>query len=58
MSIRALEKKDGGLTKMKQEQYLAKRIKLQMLQAKLQFVQVMIQAITLIATLILLGSKL
>lgn len=58
MLTRGQEKKEGGITKMKQEQYLAKRIKLQMLQAKLQFVQVMIQAITLIATLILLGSKL
>jgi hypothetical protein len=52
------EKREDGIIKMKHEQYLAKRIKLQMLQAKLQFVQVVIQAITLIATLILLGNKL
>lgn len=43
---------------MKQEDYLYERIKLQRLQAKFQFFQVMIQAITLICTLILLGNKL
>jgi hypothetical protein len=43
---------------MNSEAYHNQRIKLQLLQAKLQFAQVVIQAITLIATLILLGKKL
>lgn len=43
---------------MNSEDYHNQRIKLQVLQAKLQFAQVTIQAITLIATLILLGHKL
>jgi hypothetical protein len=43
---------------MQSEEYHNQRIKLQILQAKLQFVQVVIQATTLIATLILLGKKL
>lgn len=43
---------------MKQENYHLERIKLQKLQSKLQLVQVVIQAITLISTLILLGHKL
>lgn len=43
---------------MNQDNYHHERIKLQRLQSKLQFAQVLIQAITLIATLILLGSKL
>ena len=43
---------------MKPEDYHKERIKLQMFQSKLQLVQVTIQAITLIATLILLGHKL
>lgn len=43
---------------MNQSDYLSERIKLQKLQAKLQFVQVLIQTVTLISTLILLGSKL
>ena len=43
---------------MNSEDYHKERIKLQMLQAKLQMSQVVIQAITLIATLILLGNKL
>jgi hypothetical protein len=43
---------------MSPEDYFRERIKLQIFQAKLQFAQVTIQAITLIATLILLGSKL
>ena len=40
------------------DQYQAERIKLQKFQAKLQLAQVLIQAFTLLATLILLGSKL
>ena len=43
---------------MNSEDYHNQRIKLQILQAKLQFAQVVIQTITLIATLILLGKKL
>lgn len=43
---------------MRPQDYHKERIKLQMFQAKLQFAQVTIQAITLIATLILLGKKL
>lgn len=43
---------------MRSEDYHKERIKLQVFQAKLQFAQVTIQAVTLIATLILLGSKL
>jgi len=43
---------------MNSEDYHNQRIKLQVLQAKLQFFQVVIQATTLIATLVLLGSKL
>lgn len=43
---------------MRPEDYHKERIKLQILQAKLQFTQVIIQAVTLIATLILLGKKL
>lgn len=43
---------------MKPEDYHIRRIKLQMFQAKLQFFQVLIQAVTLISTLILLGHKL
>lgn len=56
--ILELEKSDGGFIKMQHEEYLKERIKLQIFQAKLQFAQVTIQAITLIATLILLGHKL
>lgn len=40
------------------QDYHKERIKLQMFQAKLQFAQVIIQAVTLIATLVLLGKKL
>jgi hypothetical protein len=43
---------------MKHEDYHKERVKLQIFQAKLQLIQVTIQAITLIATLILLGTKL
>ena len=43
---------------MNSKDYYNQRIKLQILQAKLQFAQVVIQATTLIATLILLGKKL
>jgi hypothetical protein len=43
---------------MHPEDYHKERIKLQMLQAKLQCTQVLIQAVTLVATLILLGKKL
>jgi hypothetical protein len=43
---------------MKPEDYHKERIKLQMFQAKLQFAQVLIQTVTLISTLILLGHKL
>jgi len=43
---------------MQQEDYLEERVKLQKFQAKMQFAQVLIQACTLLATLILLGSKL
>jgi hypothetical protein len=43
---------------MNSEDYHNQRIKLQILQTKFQFAQVVIQATTLIATLILLGSKL
>ena len=43
---------------MNQDNYHQERIKLQRLQSKLQFTQVLIQAVTLIATLILLGNKL
>ena len=43
---------------MKPEDYHKERVKLQIFQAKLQLVQVTIQAFTLIATLILLGHKL
>jgi hypothetical protein len=43
---------------MHHEDYRRERVKLQVLQAKLQFAQATIQALTLIATLILLGNKL
>lgn len=43
---------------MSPEDYFKERVKLQVFQAKMQFAQVTIQAITLIATLILLWSKL
>lgn len=43
---------------MNSEDYHNQRIKLQILQAKLQLAQVVIQATTLISTLILLGHKL
>jgi len=43
---------------MRPEDYHKERIKLQVLQAKLQFAQVLVQAITLVSTLILLGKKL
>ncbi len=43
---------------MNSEDYHSQRIKLQVLQAKLQFLQVVIQVTTLAATLILLGNKL
>jgi hypothetical protein len=43
---------------MMHEDYQEERVKLQKFQAKLQFAQVLIQALTLLATLILLGSKL
>lgn len=43
---------------MRHEDYHLERIKLQIFQAKLQFAQVVIQALTLISTLILLGKKL
>jgi hypothetical protein len=43
---------------MNQDNYHQERIKLQRLQSKLQLAQILIQAITLISTLILLGSKL
>lgn len=43
---------------MKPEDYHKERIKLQVFQAKLHLIQIMIQAITLISTLILLGKKL
>ena len=43
---------------MTPEVYHKERIKLQMFQAKLQLVQVLIQTFTLISTLILLGNKL
>lgn len=43
---------------MRPEDYHKERIKLQVLQAKLQFVQVLVQAVTLVSTLILLGKKL
>jgi hypothetical protein len=43
---------------MEHTDYQAERVKLQKFQAKLQFAQVVIQASTLLATLILLGSKL
>lgn len=39
---------------MKHEEYLEERVKLQRLQAKLQFTQILIQAVTLIVTLVLL----
>jgi hypothetical protein len=53
-----LEENVGGIIKMKHEDYHKERVKLQTLQAKLQFAQILIQAITLISTLILLGHKL
>lgn len=43
---------------MRHEEYYLNRVKLQKQQAKLQFIQVLIQAVTLICTLILLGHKL
>jgi len=43
---------------MKPEHYHVERVKLQKFQAKLQFAQMLIQTITLLATLILLGHKL
>jgi len=43
---------------MRPEDYHKERIKLQILQAKLQFAQVLIQAVTLASTLLLLGKKL
>lgn len=46
------------LLMMSPEDYFKERVKLQVFQAKMQFAQVTIQAITLIATLILLWSKL
>jgi hypothetical protein len=39
---------------MKHEDYHSERIKLQILQAKLQFAQILIQAVTLICTLLVL----
>jgi hypothetical protein len=46
------------LLMMLPEDYFKERVKLQVFQAKLQFAQVTIQALTLIATLVLLGKKL
>jgi hypothetical protein len=46
------------LLSMRHEDYRIERVKLQIFQAKLQFAQAAIQALTLIATLILLGKKL
>jgi hypothetical protein len=43
---------------MRPEDYHKERVKLQMFQARIQLVQVAIQAVTLLATLILLGNKL
>ncbi len=43
---------------MIQEDYLEERVKLQKFQAKMQLAQVLIQACTLISTLILLANKL
>lgn len=43
---------------MHHDDYRRERVKLQMFQAKLQFFQVLIQAVTLISTLILLAKKL
>jgi hypothetical protein len=43
---------------MEHHDYQSERVKLQKFQAKLQLAQVVIQATTLLATLILLGSKL
>lgn len=42
---------------MNHEDYLHERIKLQKLQAKLHFIQVAIQAATLVVTLVLLVRK-
>ena len=43
---------------MNHEDYHLNRVKIQNQQAKLQFIQVLIQAITLLCTLNLLGHKL
>lgn len=43
---------------MRDDEYYKMRVRLQSQQAKLQFFQVLIQAVTLICTLILLGHKL
>ena len=43
---------------MEYDDYHAERVKLQKFQAKLQLTQIVIQAATLLSTLILLGSKL
>jgi hypothetical protein len=40
------------------DDYFYERIKLQKFQAKLQFAQVLIQVVTLLCTLVLLGIKL
>lgn len=43
---------------MKHEDYHINRVKLQRFQVKMQFFQVLIQAVTLICSFILLGYKL
>ncbi len=43
---------------MKSEDYHKERIKLQLFQSKLQLIQVTIQAVTLLSTLLLLARKL
>lgn len=53
-----LAKNVDGIINMRPEDYHKERVKLQVFQAKLQFAQIVIQAVTLISTLILLGHKL
>ena len=60
MSIRELVNNEDGITKikMKQPDYHTERVKLQKFQAKLHMIQVIIQFLTFISTLILLANKL
>jgi hypothetical protein len=59
MSIQELENEEDGIIKpMKQPDYHTERVKLQKFQAKLHMLQVVIQFLTFLSTLILLAKKL